>query len=228
MRHKAEDWIGETCGIFEILDVVRDENGTPRYKCKCIKCGWIGIKNIGDAKRASTCQHVKRGGGYQNYLDRGWINQRLKSIFNSMKERCYNTNRKDYNNWGGKGIKICDKWIENPKTFERWALDNGYNDKLTIDRIDSNGDYCPENCRWITLEDNAKYKSTTRIIDVNGELHTGRDWSKILGFGPNTINRYIRNYGIENTTKFIGRVLGNPELKKNKRKMQTYYDLYMS
>ena len=70
--------------------------------------------------------------------------------------------------YGGKGIRVCQEWLDNPELFEEWSLENGYEDNLTIDRIDSTKDYCPDNCRWVTLEDNAKYKSTTRVLDVDG------------------------------------------------------------
>ena len=126
-----------------------------------------------------------------------------------MKNRCYNSNCKDYKRYGKKGIKIYDEWINNPLSFEEWALSNGYNDGLTIDRIDENKDYCPENCRWITLEDNSKWKSTTNKIEVNGITDSGRGWSKRLGYGVNYINKYIKNNGIDKTVEFIQKEILN-------------------
>jgi hypothetical protein len=107
-------------------------------------------------------------------------------------------------------------------------LDNGYEANLTIDRIDSTKDYCPDNCRWVTLEDNAKYKSTTRVLDVDGELHTGRDWAVKLGLGVNMINNYVRRYGEDNTKQFIKRVLKNPDKVNSRQGKQTLYNLYMN
>jgi hypothetical protein len=120
-----------------------------------------------------------------------------------MKSRCYNKDSKYYKWYGAKGISICKEWLNNPQNFNNWSIDNGYKDKLSIDRIDGNKDYCPENCRWIRLEDNAKYKSTTNIIEVDGILDSGRGWSKKIGFGPNYINTYIRKHGIEEAISFI-------------------------
>lgn len=117
--------------------------------------------------------------------------------------------------------------MDNPELFEKWAIENGYEDNLTIDRIDENKDYSPDNCRWKTNKDNSKYKSTTSIIDVNGEVHTGKDWAKILGLGVNIINTYIRKYGLSNTIEFIKRYKVNPNLKNN-RKRKSIYDLYMN
>ena len=104
-------------------------------------------------------------------------------------------------------------------------MNNGYKDNLTIDRLNENKDYCPENCVWIIGVDNAKYKSTTSLISVDNEIHTGKEWSEKLGLGVNRINTYIRDYGVENTIEFIRRYINNPKLKPAHQ--QSYYDLYM-
>lgn len=82
-------------------------------------------------------------------------NERLVRIWHNMKQRCYNKNAKGYQWYGGKGVKICEEWMQSFKAFQDWAVANGYADNLTIDRIDSDKDYCPENCRWITHSENA-------------------------------------------------------------------------
>lgn len=132
-----------------------------------------------------------------------WDNKKLSRVFISMKSRCYNDKDKNYRFYGAKGIKIYEEWLLKPKSFEIWALENGYKDGLTIDRINPNDDYCPNNCRWISLEENARYKSTTNYINVNGIVKSGREWSKHLGLGINFINRYLRKNGMEDTIMFI-------------------------
>ena len=143
-----------------------------------------------------------------------------------MKSRCYNKEDKNYRWYGAKGIKICDEWLDNPKAFEEWAMNHGYSDNLTIDRKDENKNYCPENCTWVTLENNSKYKSTTSLVEVDGEIHTGREWSEKLGLGINVINTYIRKYGEKNTKEFIRCYLNNPGCKP--KNAQSYYDLYIN
>ena len=141
-----------------------------------------------------------------------------------MKQRCYIPSNKDYPNWGGKGIKICQEWLESPKAFQDWSYSHGYKDDLTIDRIDEDKDYCPENCHWVTGSYNAKYKSTTNEIEVDGVSHTGREWPEILNLGTNTINTMLRKYDEELVKEFIRRRLANPNLtrKPNQLWMNVY------
>lgn len=225
---KPEERIGEVYGIYTIIGVDREAKGDPKiYKCKCNVCGWTSYFSLYKIQQITSCTHTNRNGGYREYKP-FWVNKRLKQIFNGMMQRCYNSNDVHYGLYGQKGVKICDDWINNPSLFEAWSIKNGYDDSLTIDRINSNGDYCPENCRWISLVDNAKYKTTTRLIEVNGEYHTGREWSTIIGYNINLINRYIKLYGLDDTTEFISRIINNPKLAEKKNHNESLFDLYMS
>lgn len=185
---------------------MKSKDGHRVYHVKCKDCGWETNMQLRFINKATRCSHVALDGGYKK-TGYNWKDKRLQSIFHGMKERCYCNTNKSYRWYGAKGIKVYKKWLENPNLFEKWALENGYNSTLTINRIDENGDYCPKNCEWIPLEDNARYKSTTRSITVNEMTHSGREWSKILGLGTNTINTYIRNFGKTKTAKLIGAML---------------------
>ena len=151
-------------------------------------------------------------------------NSKLCSIYHAMMKRCYNQNCRDYKWYGAKGIGVCDEWRSNPFKFEEWALSNGYTDNLTIDRIDSNKDYCPENCRWVTLQNNAKYKSTTGVLTVDNVSHTGKDWANECGLGCNTINAMLREYRTEDVITFIRERLKDPN--KTRGAYQTWFDVY--
>ena len=222
--------IGEIHGIYKIIDVLeeKDKYGHYIYVAECQECGYKKYSHYGNfsgkSSKTNICKHVSLGGKYVSQIK--WTNNRIKNIFAGMKKRCYSKNNKAYRWYGAKGIKICDEWLDNPISFEEWSLKNGYSDTLTIDRIDESKDYSPDNCRWVTDVDNSKYKSTTNLINVDGEMHTGKDWSKILGFSTNVINKYIRNHGLENTIIFIKKYIENPNLKIKPR--QSYYDLYMN
>ena len=222
-----DEIIGTRIGIFDVLCECdyKSNDGHKLYHVKCCECGWETDMQLRHIKRAKICVHKTLGDVYIN-TDIIWQNKRIGNIFSGMKRRCYNQNDENYRWYGAKGIKICDEWMNNPKAFELWSIENGYNDNLTIDRENEEKDYCPENCRWITSNDNSKYKSTTHIIDVNGEKHTGREWADRLKISTNVINTYVRKYGEDNTKEFIKRYLENPgEKPKNK---QSYYDLYMN
>ena len=227
-----DNHVGETYGIYTLIEFLneKDKYGHYLYKGKCKICGYETVRPFSHFSAPSAitnnCKHLDRNGNYYNFNKYNWSNERIGSIFNGIKDRCYNKNNKSYKWYGEKGVKVCKEWIDNAKLFEIWALSNGYEDNLTIDRIDENKDYCPENCRWVTNINNAKYKSTTSLIEVDGETHTGKDWAKILGFGPNLINNYIRKYGLENTIEFIKRYQKKPFLEPKGN--QSYYDLYMT
>jgi len=223
----SKNHIGETAGIFTITELMpyKDEDGHALYKGICNDCGFKRIARYYDLKVSTKCVHVRIDGKVISNLT-NWDNERIKVIFNGMKQRCYNEKDKNYRWYGAKGIKVCDEWMDNPKMFEEWALQNGYDDSLTIDRENPKLNYCPENCRWVTKEFNSKYTSATSLINVNGEVHSGRDWSKILGLGKNIINKYIRKYGLENTIVFIEKYLKYPNLKPKAN--QSYYELYMN
>ena len=110
---------------------------------------------------------------------------RLYGVWSDIKKRCNNPNSHIYKHYGGRGISICDEWSNNFKAFYDWAMANGYDEnaqkgECTIDRIDVNGNYEPSNCRWVSMEVQAKNKSTNHYLEMNGEKHTISDWSRIL------------------------------------------------
>lgn len=93
----------------------------------------------------------------------------LYHSWRNMKQRCNNPKHPKYKRYGGRGIKICKEWQDDIVCFMNWANKNGYKEGLTIDRIDNDGDYCPENCRWVTMADNSRRKRTTKITQKQAE-----------------------------------------------------------
>ena len=117
---------------------------------------------------------------------------RLMRIHNNMKQRCNNPNNTVYKNYGAKGIRVCDEW-KYFKNFKNWALKNGYNDTLTIDRIDSNGNYEPSNCRWVSRKVQANNRETNVNIEFNGETHTLTEWAEKLCISQKTLWARLNN-----------------------------------
>lgn len=123
----------------------------------------------------------------------GMYGTKLYHIWNGLTGRCLNQNNKDYQDYGGRGITVCDEW-RTPEIFFGWALSNGYNTDLSLDRIDVNKGYSPDNCRWITMSEQQRNKRNNRFIEYNGETHCISEWAIITGMSKSTIASRLR-YG---------------------------------
>jgi hypothetical protein len=116
----------------------------------------------------------------------GMRHTRIYNIWRSMRQRCLNPNAINFKNYGGKGISVCDEWNDFT-VFAKWAMENGYQDSLTIDRLDVNGNYEPSNCRWATQKAQQNNKTSNRVIEMDGISHTLSEWSAITGVKVATI-----------------------------------------
>lgn len=119
---------------------------------------------------------------------------RIYNIWVSMKSRCNNKNNPVYMLYGGRGISVCDEWNEF-KAFKEWAMNNGYSDQLTIDRINVNGNYEPDNCRWATQKEQCRNKRDNHYLTFQGETKTLIEWSELVGIRQETIRHRINDYG---------------------------------
>ena len=112
--------------------------------------------------------------------------------WHAMLDRCENPNVENYPLYGGRGIRVCAEWHD-IQEFEKWAEQTGYEPGLTLDRIDVNGDYCPNNCRWATRKEQANNRRNTLYITFLGETHTLSEWAEMLGVNRSTLSsRYYR------------------------------------
>ncbi len=116
----------------------------------------------------------------------GGAHTRLYNIWKSMRQRCINPKNSRYSVYGAKGIKVCKEW-DDFKKFRDWAIKNGYEKKLTIDRIDNSKGYSPKNCRWVSYKIQANNKTNNRFVTYRGETHTLGEWSEITGIKLATI-----------------------------------------
>lgn len=130
-------------------------------------------------------------------MKHGLSGTRINQIHRAMKRRCLNPNCYEYKDYGGRGITICDEWMEF-KPFYEWAMKNGYSDNLTIDRIDNNGNYEPNNCRWADWYMQANNTRTNRFLTYNGKTQTVAEWARELNISPKTLeNRVTQGWGDE-------------------------------
>lgn len=134
----------------------------------------------------------------QLYTKHNLYQSRLYKIYQGMKMRCYNPKNPRYNVYGARGIKVCEEWLTDFLNFYNWALKNGYNDNLSIDRINVNGNYEPTNCRWATDKEQAINTRRNHIIEYKGQQKTISEWAGIYNLAPSVLGARIRlNWDIE-------------------------------
>lgn len=190
MESKIEK--GTRFGKLTVVDVQKSSNGKIYYYCNC-DCGRIGVVAYHDSLISGnvvSCLACKKS--MRQFTDKTKKEKRqifkkeknpliahpLHRVWSSMIVRCENKKREYYHLYGGRGIKVCPEWRNSYMNFYNWAMQNGYkfetngkNKKniYTLDRIDINGDYCPENCRWVTYKEQGMNKRADMVVDFNGE-----------------------------------------------------------
>jgi DNA-binding transcriptional MerR regulator len=118
---------------------------------------------------------------------------RLHNIWDTMKARCHRPNSKDYKNYGARGVMVCEEWRNSFEAFYRWATENGYQEDLTLDREDVNGNYEPTNCRWVTTKQQGNNTRVNRHITINGETKTIAEWADLAGVSPKALRYRIES-----------------------------------
>lgn len=194
------DLTGKEFGRILVLSraVTRAKKGT-RWKCKCT-CGTIFFARSWNLRKGNTTSC----GCYSAELKfkHGRHPKKLYAVWHHMKDRCFNPNNSRYHRYGGRGITICPEWRYDFAVFREWALTHGYQEGLTIDRIDNDGNYQPENCRWITNLEQQNNKANSRLITAHGETHTIAEWARILNIDPRTLHhRFARGKSPEEIVK---------------------------
>ena len=173
--------------VFGRLTVIermgKSKSGGATWLCQC-DCGNQSIVQ-GSALRSG----VTRSCGCLNrelVTTHGKSKERLYRIWNNMLRRCSNPSSQSYNYYGGRGIIVCPEWL-NFESFYEWAIDNGYNDTLSIDRIDTNGNYEPKNVRFVSNKVQQNNKRNNHYIAYNGKTQTVAQWAEDLGINANTL-----------------------------------------
>lgn len=192
-----DNLIGKVFGELQIIERIKsDKYGHRKFKCRC-SCGKTIDILFDNLKRG----HTKSCGCKKGYMiskkkeKHGKTYTKLYKIWHNMKQRCFNKNNIRYKDYGARGIKVCDKWKDDFMNFYNWSMSNGYSEELTIDRINNNGNYEPNNCRWTTIKEQNNNKRNNHLLTYNKETHTITEWSRILSINYTCLrNRILKKY----------------------------------
>ena len=174
--------IGTTINKWNVIGITGEKNKNGEYtatcKCSCksetikeVPIHWLVHKTAVSCGCAGTCAKLTHGD----------TKTRLHNIWCDMRKRCRQNKGKNFKHYKSKGIKVCKEWENSYESFKEWSLENGYNDSLTIDRIDVNGDYCRENCRWVNWEAQQNNRGNNKYYIVKGEKKTISELSREYG-----------------------------------------------
>lgn len=195
--NKLVDLTGKRFGKLIVVERAENApNGVAIWKCKC-DCGNIafvrgGNLKSGGVKSCGCLRHVPKDTHHESAT-------RLYRIWAGIKSRCVYNGNDRYKDYGGRGIKMCDEWVNSYENFRDWALSNGYKEGLTIERIDVNGNYCPKNCTWIPKCEQAKNRRSCYAIEYNGKTQNLTDWCNELGLNYKRVHdrMYRHNWDFE-------------------------------
>lgn len=195
------DLTGKRFGKLVVLsEVAERKNKSILWECRCDCGNKVIVQGM-----ALRCGHTKSCGclKIEKFTEMAKMHPRktiskesktrLYRIWKDMRRRTVNPKRQNYHRYGGRGIKVCNEWFENYQAFKEWAYLNGYKDTLSIDRIDNDGDYCPDNCRWVDKTEQARNRTNTMYYTHNGVTKTVAEWSEITGIPYTTIVRRIKS-----------------------------------
>lgn len=186
---KLIDLAGQKFGKLTVIKLYSKK--PTKWLCKCI----CGVETVVDTRNLIS-GHTKSCGCSRHKTPSNATHKlrqhKLYNVWNGIKQRCNNPNNNRYKDYGGRGISICKEWNDNFKSFYDWAYANGYNEnaeygKCTIDRINVNGNYEPNNCRWIDIKTQSNNRRNNHLITYNGEAKTIAEWSRILNIKRTTI-----------------------------------------
>ena len=174
---KREDLTGRRFGRWLVLEETDERKcGSVMWKCRC-DCGTVKAVSSNSLKmgKSLSCGCYNR----DIITKHGMGRTRLAGIWRNMRYRCENLNSTNADRYAKRGIEICKEWSNSFEAFAEWALANGYSDELTIDRIDNNGDYEPNNCHWVTVKEQGSNKRNNVWLTHNGETHILSEWARI-------------------------------------------------
>lgn len=211
----AEDLTGKQFNyLIAIKNMGVDKRGHALWKCECTACGGEKVVHAGKLKSGE----IKSCGCMHRFYSHHQTDTRLYHIWCTMKARCNRPSSHKYKNYGGRGIKLCQEWNKFENFYE-WAMSHGYQEHLSIDRIDNDGNYEPDNCRWATAKQQANNTRSNKKYTYKGESLTLAELSTKYGVKYNLLSRRInRGWNIEDAIETPK--LGGHDLKEYKASLE--------
>ena len=211
MRKLANDLTGKKFGKLEVIGVHDTGSRKTYYVCQC-DCGNINVVRadalISGATKSCGCikkeqDKINLSANHKHKMS----GTRIYETWQDMKRRCYNKQNARYDRYGGRGITVCDEWLNNFQSFYDWAISNGYSDDLTIDRIDNDGNYEPSNCRWSTAKEQCNNRGSNINITIGNATKSLMRWCEIFNVDYKKVYaRYKRN-GYEGIDRLFNDIL---------------------
>ena len=199
---QSNNLIGQKFGKLTVIErAENNKQGKAMWKCLC-DCGKVKSKPVSsyDLKKGkvTSCGCNYFISNKNRNKKHGMTNTRLYRIWSGAKQRCHNSKSQYYKRYGGRGITVCDEWLNDFQAFYDWAMSNGYKDNLTIDRIDNDKGYSPDNCRWVSYEIQENNRTNNIIVKYKGQNYTVSQLSRILGISQSALNWRIKHNWVEN------------------------------
>ena len=211
MRKLANDLTGKKFGKLEVIGVHDTGSRKTYYVCQC-DCGNVKVVRadslISGATKSCGCTKKEQDKTNLTANHRHKMSgTRIYETWQDMKRRCYNKQNVRYDRYGGRGITVCEEWLNNFQSFYDWAIRNGYSDDLTIDRIDNDGNYEPSNCRWSTVKEQCNNRSSNINITIGNATKSLMSWCEIFNVDYKKVHaRYQRN-GYESIDRLFNDIL---------------------
>ncbi len=203
--NRFKDITGQTFGrLTALYRIGKNKQNSAIWHCKC-QCGKeIDVSlPVLQSRKSLSCGCLKKEKLIGRNTKHGLTNTRIYREWKAIKERCYRPTHEYYDYYGGKGIRVCEDWKNNFNNFYDWAINNGYQDDLTIDRKDNSEDYCPENCHWVTFKEQANNRTNNIVVNYNGTWLSINEVASILGKSYGYIYQHYRNLGLVKYKKDI-------------------------
>lgn len=199
MGRPIKDLTGKRFGRLTVLGIAyKTKHSDVYWRCKC-DCGTIKnvlVSNL-NSGNVKSCGCYMKDRIKETNSTHGCTKKRIYKIYRGILNRCKTTRQKDYKNYKGKGIEVCEEWANKESgflNFYEWSMSNGYSDDLTIDRINSNGNYEPSNCRWATMLVQLNNTNRNHYITYKGETKTMAQWARHFGMNYGTLSMRLNRY----------------------------------